>query len=563
MKMTIRKKLLGSFFVVLLFLGILAGMGYYLLSTVNRTYSNLIDVESRKEMLILQMTSIVNEQSKTIRGYLLTGDEQSLQTYQRADQRYREASEKIQTLIETEKGKTMVAELNRLNDEYDAVIQQLITYKKQNNTAAYQQLIRTKERDTANLFITKAEEAREYFHEYVDTRNKQVSEQVVTIKRFILVISLLAVAIGIGIALFISRMISTPIVLLTNSAKELSHGNLSIADVQVQNRDEIGELARSFNEMKHNLRELVSKISSSSEQVAASSEELFASSEQSSQATSQVAASIQEVAGGAENQMRSMDETKQTVEENAIAVQRIAELTSAISNSAGEVLEEAQQGKQVIERTIKQMQTISMTVEDSAAVIHTLGASSQEIGQIVAAITQIAEQTNLLSLNAAIEAARAGEHGKGFAVVADEVRKLAEQARQSTEQISVLIEEIQNNTQRAVQAMEKGTKEVENGSVVVNEVGQAFQRILVSVQQTAGDMQEVSAATEEISASTEEITATIEQLAQVSSEISGSTQGVAASAEEQLASMEEITASADALSHLAQELQSEITKFKL
>ncbi|MFT9849280.1 methyl-accepting chemotaxis protein [Aneurinibacillus sp. REN35] len=563
MKITIRKKLLGSFLIVLLFLGTLAGTGYFLLSTVDKTYNNLLHVESEKEMLILEMTSIINEQSKAIRGYLLIGDETSLQTYKQADQGYRKISEKVHTLLSTDKGKQLVGELDRLNDDYDAVVQKLITYKNQNNTAAYQQLIQTKEREVANQFIEKAGETKKFFRDYVDTTSQQVNEQVVKIKRFILIISILAAVVGIGIAFFVSRLISSPIITLTQSAKELSLGNLTIQDVQVKNRDEIGELALSFNEMKHNLRELISKISASSEQVAASSEELFASSEQSSHATNQAAASIEEVAGGAENQMRGMDETKRAVEENAIAVQRIAELTSAISSSAGVVLEEAQQGNEVIERTIKQMQTISVTVDDSAAVIRTLGESSQEIGQIVAAITQIAEQTNLLSLNAAIEAARAGEHGKGFAVVADEVRKLAEQSRQSTEQISVLIEEIQKNTSRAVYVMEKGTKEVENGSIVVNEAGQAFQRILLSVQQAAGEMQEVSAATEEVSASTEEITATVEQLAQVSAEISGSTQSVAASAEEQLASMEEITASADALSQLAQELQHEVTKFKL
>lgn len=563
MKMTIRKKLLGSFLIVLLFLGALSGTGYFLLSTVDKTYNNLLHVESEKEMLILEMSSIINEQSKAIRGYLLIGDETSLQTYKQADQAYREASKKVHTLLSTDNGKQLIGELDRLNHDYDAVVQKLITYKNQNNTAAYQQLIQTKEREIANLFIEKASETKKYFRDYVDTTSQQVSEQVVKIKRFILIISILAAVIGIGIALFISRLISFPIITLTQSAKELSQGNLAIQDVQVKNRDEIGELALSFNEMKHNLRDLINKINTSSEQVAASSEELFASSEQSSQATNQAAASMEEVAGGAENQMRGMDETKRAIEENAIAVQRIAELTSTISGSAGVVLEEAQQGNEVIERTIKQMQTIRATVDDSAAVIRTLGESSQEIGQIVAAITQIAEQTNLLSLNAAIEAARAGEHGKGFAVVADEVRKLAEQSRQSTEQISCLIEEIQKNTSRAVHVMEKGTKEVENGSVVVNEAGQAFQRILHSVQQAAGEMQEVSAATEEVSASTEEITATVEQLAQVSAEIAGSTQSVAASAEEQLASMEEITASADALSQLAQELQHEVTKFKL
>lgn len=561
--MKIGQKLLGGVGAVLLLLVIVVGVSYYEFRNVDATYKELINREDQKIILITEANSLVNEQSKAIRGYLLLGDETALQSYEKADSRYHEVSKSLEGLLVTEKGRKLLVEMNKLNADYGVIAQQLITYKKQNKVAEYQQLVKTQERDAARTFTEKAQELKKAVEDYVQTVSNEASAKVQAVKQFLLIVAGASIILGAVIAFSMNKIISGPIVAITRAAKEMGAGDLTIEDVQVKSKDEISELAASFNQTKNQLRDLIKKIQSNTEQVAASSEELFASSEQAVQATTHVSSAVDEVASGSETQARGMDETKRAVEENAIAIQRIAESTSAVSDSAMEVLAESKQGNEIIKRTIKQMEEIRASVIESADVIRTLGENSKEIGNIVETINQIAEQTNLLALNAAIEAARAGEHGKGFAVVADEVRKLAEQSRQSTEQIASLIEGIQQNTAHAVQAMEKGTKEVEAGTAVANDAGEAFQHILSSVEQAVGEMQEVSAATEEISASTEQVTASVEQMASITSGISESMQGVAASSEEQLASAQEITAAAESLSNLAQELQHEVSLFKV
>ena len=294
---------------------------------------------------------------------------------------------------------------------------------------------------------------------------------------FLLVI---AVLIGIAATFFLIRMITKPLVLVTDRIGRIADGDLTVEPLHIKNNDEIGKLAQSFNQMKQNLQTLLRKVSETSEQVAASSEELYASSEQSANAATQVAESVQDISRSADAQMNSMEENKIAMEESSVGLQHIAESASTVSESSAEVLKVAEQGNQVIKQTVVQMEEINQAVQSAANVIQDLGENSKRIGQIIEVISDIANQTNLLALNAAIEAARAGEHGKGFAVVADEVRKLAEQSKQSSEEIASLIQGIQDNTTHVIHAMDKGTEEVKSGSAIVAQAGDAFQHILSS-----------------------------------------------------------------------------------
>jgi methyl-accepting chemotaxis protein len=563
MRMTIRKKLFGGFFAVLFIFSAAAGIANYQLSQVNQIYSQLIEDQVKKALIIEELMKISSDQSAHLHAYLLTGDESSLQNYETAKSEYARVTQEMIAATKTPENKARLDELNKLQALYSNTAEQIIFYKKKNNTTEYLNLIKEKENAIGKQFAAKAKEFGAIQQQTLHQGNTEASASITAIKKVVLAISLFAFIVGCAIAYYISRKISIPVLAISASTREIAGGILSGPDIAVTNKDELREMAESFNQMKHNVRTLIQKASSTSKQVAASSEELYANAEQTAQTTTQVASTIQEVAVGSEHQTKGMNESKQTIEENAQAVHRIAEATASVSRSIDDVVEEAKQGQSVIIKTVGQMQNIQQSVKESASVIHTLEESSKEIGTIVQAIQQIADQTNLLALNAAIEAARAGEHGKGFAVVADEVRKLAEQSKQSTEHITALIAHIQKHTTQAVQSMIKGMEEVKYGTAIVNEVGQAFERIVALVEHVAQETQEVSASAEEISAGTEQITSSLGQLLLVSETIAHGTQNVAASSQEQLASMEEVTAAADSLSKLAQDLQNELSQFKV
>ncbi|UOF90231.1 methyl-accepting chemotaxis protein [Fodinisporobacter ferrooxydans] len=379
----------------------------------------------------------------------------------------------------------------------------------------------------------------------------------------ILAASSIAIVFGIGIALFMARIISKPMTEMVKMTERIASGDLTGNELKVKNRDEIGMLAKAFNEMSMNLRKVIQQAHWSALQVVASSEELLASSEQTSKATEHIASSIQEISAGSQQQVSNIEQSAQTINEMASGIQQIAGNAETVSLTVTFASEATVEGNQAIDKAINQMNAIHTTVQDASYFIKELGTHAQNIGKIVGIITEIASQTNLLALNAAIEAARAGEHGRGFAVVADEVRKLAEQSSNSAKQITNYIHTIQEGIAKAVAAMDAGTKEANAGIEVVNLAKDSFDKISASVDDVFRQIQEVSAATEQMSVGAQEIVRVVDDIAEGSESIASASQTISATTQEQLASMEEIATAASGLAKMTEDLQLMIHTFKV
>ena len=393
-----------------------------------------------------------------------------------------------------------------------------------------------------------------------DTNSKNVVDSALSTK-ILIYISVIADFLCLLFGFMVASLISNPLKKVLTSVDQVATGNLSIEDVKIRSRDEIGQLATSFNTMKNNLHALALQVSQSSEQVAASSEELTAIAEQNTQASTQIATSIEQVARGTEKQSVAVNETLSAVEEISASTEEVAVSSGEITSSMMSTMTTTAAGQKALNHVVEQMTSISTGTDRVQHSIMELSANSEKIGDIIGVITGIASQTNLLALNAAIEAARAGEQGKGFAVVADEVRKLAEQSREAAKQIETLIRRNHNDIDVAVVAIKDSVNNVKVGMGVVDVAGQSFSEISRLVENVSAQMEQLSATFQQIASGSQHIVTSVQEVGIISNKTSDQAQTVSAGVEEQTASMQQVASSAQSLSTLAFELQAIINRF--
>ena len=360
-----------------------------------------------------------------------------------------------------------------------------------------------------------------------------------------------------------ANSVSRPIEELAEVARRIAQRDLKPVVLRIGSKDEIGRLGENFAKMSETLRTLIRKIQEATDQLSGSSDQLNDVAGQSAQASQSVAESITRVAEGTTTQMTSAQEAQETVEKLVENMARLVESANQAVEHTKRAASDAHSGDDAVQHAVQQMTQVERTVLDSAGIVQKLGERSKEINQIVDMISSIAGQTTLLSLNAAIEAARAGEQGRGFAVVADEVRKLADQSQQSAEQISALIKEIQDDTERAVASMNTGTQEVKAGSAAVGNAGNAFRNIASLVENISEQSQGISEAMGQMAQDSRKVVESIQTISDMSRSSAQEAETVSAAAQEQSASMEEIAAASRTLANLAQDLQGEVHGFKL
>lgn len=368
--------------------------------------------------------------------------------------------------------------------------------------------------------------------------------------------TILIIYLFIGFYLAVKGTITT----IEKSSSVIAEGDLS-SNINHDVKDETRLIIDSLNKIIKSFSTIITSTQKVSSDVVLASTNLNQITEQTTEATNQIAEAIQEIAAGAEGQLKDTKSATEVIELMADKIQEIAKSSLKVSKSSNEMELAAENGNTMISGAITKMNSINSRVEESNGIINSLGEKSQNIGQIIDAITEIAAQTDLLALNAAIESARAGEQGKGFAVVAEEVRKLAEKSSLSANEISTLIKSMQEDAFESVEQMNKVMGEVKEGVDAVTEAGKAFEKILDATKSVVSQIGDVSVISKQISESSEEATDSLLKISRIAEKASVNTQNVAAASEEQLASMEEVVSSTEDLNSKAVELQKIIDKF--
>ena len=307
-----------------------------------------------------------------------------------------------------------------------------------------------------------------------------------------LVSSLLSGLVIVGVIIILRRRVLPDLNSLEASLHNISVGARDLTvRLDDKGEDELASVARSFNVFMKNIHSLVVTQQGQSAQLSVAGEQMLVASNK----TRIGMQGLQKETSGIAGVVADMQTTVRHVANSADAAAKAAKESDSI----------AKEVEAVVNNSVLSIQQLSEGVEKASQVLQALEKETSDVGSILDSIRGIADQTNLLALNAAIEAARAGEQGRGFAVVADEVRTLAQRTQDSTEQIQVMITQLQKGSQDAVLVMSESKQQAEQSVTQSLEAKEALHTITSSMGNISAMANDIALAMEEQAAASENI----------------------------------------------------------
>lgn len=507
MKFSLGKKLIGSFLGVSMMLLLVSYFGISSIDSILNNYGSIVEVNMPIDIESSDLSYMQMEQVAAVRGMMLYKDASYIETYNTVDAEQVKVFETLEQIVSDAKGKEYLQNLKSLSTQYDSVAEKVFTSVKAGDMATAM-TVATEGRQIVTDFKATIKDWNAHINVSNDrilAETKDSSSQSINL---VYLVSGIALFISILLGVVISRGITKPVnemlVLLIDMAQ--SGGDLT-QRINVSAKDEIGDLANTFNAFMDKLHDVIAQVRQSANLVTSAAAETSLGNQDLSQRT--------------EEQASSLEEISTTIEEVAASLQRSVDSADDADRNSKATMQTVNKGEVVVKELHKAMEEITK--------------GSHEIAEIIAKVNDIAFQTNLLALNAAVEAARAGEQGRGFAVVAAEVRNLAGRTAESAKEIEGLIKE--------------SITKVERGNQLMEQTASVLGDIVTNTEQTSGVIAEISAAMREQSASADDIRTAVEQLNQVT--------------QQNASLVEEIAGSSESVSNEAEELSSTVGKFKL
>ena len=538
--------------VIMLLLLVVVGFSITRISSLKDAVVTITDDRIPKIEESGRITDNLNIIARALRNVVLDTSknvqETELKRIQESRQIISDSLAKLQNMLAADKGKDILKKLTNARSLYIEKTDTYIGLVKDGQFDKAKEMLFRDIRESQKAYLEASDELDAYqvnLAERSGLEAKAIAHQSIITVSVLMTVALL---VSFFLSLSLVRSITGPVGKTATLAETMARGDFS-TKLDIDQKDEIGQMALSLNSMAGPLGAMIKEIIHGINNLSTSSTDLAAISQQLSASARNTADRSGSVAAAAEEMSTNIQSVSAAMEQSTSNVSMVASATEEMTATVNEIGQSAEKARVISESAVVQSQRTSDKVT-------ALGESAKKVGRVTETITEISEQTNLLALNATIEAARAGEAGKGFAVVANEIKELARQTAAATIDIKNQINDMQSTTTSTIDDIKKISEVIAEINNVINGIATAVVEQSTATNEIADNISQASQGIVEVNENVAQSTAVITDITRDISDIHQQSIQVGEGSNQ-------VQMSAKGLSDLAEQLQNMVRKFKV